>query len=193
MSVGYYAYEGGRPNACWTKLRASMTRRSHDERHAALGPLGGPGRLDPREWRSRVRYLQCALTIPPSIRTRQRLARMCAHVAPWEIANKNSKSIRFDDRREKLKNGGNIAGQESAIFGSGCVKILSRANCVACVRCRSQSFRLKKGLVDLIKECRMALWSQPRVRMSYPLVGGGGSRFGVATRSWPPPEVKRGE
>jgi hypothetical protein len=118
---------------------------------------------------------------------------MCAHVAPWEIANKNSKSARFDDRREKLKNGGNIAGQESAIFGSGRVKILSRANCVARVRSGSQSFQLKKGLVDLIKECRMAIWSQSRVRMSYPLVGGGGSRFGVAPRSRPPPEVKRGE
>jgi hypothetical protein len=157
-----------------------------------LGP-GGAGPAGPYEGRSRVRYLQCALTIAPLIRTRLRQAGMCAHVAPREVAIKNSKSTGSDDRREKLKNGGNIAGQESAIFGSGCVKILSRANCVACVRCRSQSFRLKKGLVDLIKECRMALWSQPRVRMSYPLVGGGGSRFGVATRSWPPPEVKRGE
>jgi hypothetical protein len=158
----------------------------------ALGP-GGAGRVGPYEGRSRVRYLQCALTIAPLIRTRLRQAGMCAHVAPREVAIKNSKSTGSDDRRETLKNGGNPAGKECSISRSGWFDILPVANCITSARSRSLSFRLKKWLADLIKECRMNFWSQSRVRMSYPLVGGGGSRFSVAPPSWPPPGVKRGD
>jgi hypothetical protein len=194
MSVDDRQSERGRPDVCWTKPRATKTLRSHGERHAVEGAAGqgGAGRVDSCERRLRVRYSQSALKISPMSRTRLRVAGMCAQVAPREIANKNSKSARFDDPEKKLKHAGKIAGDERSIVRSSCFKILSHAIYAARVRCRSQSFRLKGGWLISLKKVECAL-GVCRVRMSYPLVGGGGSRFGVAPRAWPPPGGKRGE
>jgi hypothetical protein len=156
MTFGNCASEIGRTNACGAMVRASTTLRPHDGWHAGASGPGGASRIDSCERRLRVGYWQSGLTISPLIWTRLPAARMCAHVAPREIGNKNYKSRRFGDRRERLKNGGNIAGKECSIIRTGCFKILSHANYVTRVRSGSQSLRLEKWLADLIKECRMS-------------------------------------